>query len=274
MATYWLFVAPLAALILLLFVAPVAQILWLSVSFPEIGLQNYAELWNNPNLRQVLATTFWVCAVTTLFAVLIGYVIAYAMAHAGPTERSLMLTLVLISFWISVLVRAFAWLRLLRRNGVANTFMIDQGWIEAPLELVRNDIGVYIGMVHYMIPYAILPILAVMRGVDTRLLDASRSLGAGAGRTFWRIYLPLTLPGVAAAILLVFVLSLGFYITPALLGGGKVQMIAEYVSVQFLNTSNVGLAAMMASTLLICVFALLALMARFMRLSTVFGGPS
>ena len=271
---YWLYIAPLAALVLLLFVIPVGQILWLSVSLPEFGLQNYAALGTNGHLRAVLWTTFWICGGTTVAAVLIGYVIAYAMAHATRGERSVMLTLVLISFWISVLVRAFAWDRLQGARGLINTWLTESGLLSAPLDIYKNEAGVLIGMIHYMVPYAVLPLLAVMRGIDTRLTDASRSLGAGPARTFWRVYLPLTLPGVAAAIILVFVLSLGFYVTPAILGGGKVQMIAEYVSVQFLNDAELGLGAMMATTLLISVFALLALMSRFMRLSSAFGAST
>ena len=136
---------------------------------------------------------------------------------------------------------------------------------------LRNELGVLIGMVHYMIPYAVLPLLANMQGIDTRIMNASRSLGAGPLYTFARIYLPMTIPGIVAASLLVFIISLGFYVTPAILGGGKVLMIAEYVSVQVLVTLKWGMAAMLATLLLIGVFVLLFILSRFMKLSELFG---
>jgi putative spermidine/putrescine transport system permease protein len=123
-----------------------------------------------------------------------------------------------------------------------------------------------------MIPYAVLPLLASMQNIDTRVLSASRSLGATGGQTFRRVYLPLTRPGLVAASLLVFILSLGFYVTPAILGGGRVLMVAEYISVQVLVTLRWGTAAMLAALMLFGVLALIFIMSRFMKLSTIFGG--
>jgi putative spermidine/putrescine transport system permease protein len=122
-----------------------------------------------------------------------------------------------------------------------------------------------------MIPYAVLPLLANMQGLDQRIMDASRNLGAGPLRTFTRIYLPLTIPGLVASSLLVFIISLGFYVTPAILGGGRVLMVAEYVSVQVLVTVQWGTASMLATLLLLGVFALMYILSRFMRLSDIFG---
>jgi putative spermidine/putrescine transport system permease protein len=183
-----------------------------------------------------------------------------------------MLALLLVSFWISVLVRTFSWLMLLGRNGLVNNSLEAVGLISQPIEFMRNELGVLIGMVHYMVPYAVLPLLASMQVIDTRVLSASRSLGATGGQTFWRIYLPLTKPGLIAAALLVFIISLGFYVTPAILGGGKVLMVAEYISVQLLVTLRWGTAAMLAALMLAGVLALLFVMSRFMKLSTIFGG--
>ena len=268
---YWLLVAPMVALVTLLYGWPVLNILWLSVSEPDIGFGNYGELVTNPGLAKLIWTTFRICAVTTILSVLAGYVIAYAITHSLAHRRNWMLTLVLLSFWISVLVRAFAWLVLLGRNGIVNTFLMDTGLVSEPVAFVRNELGVLIGMVHYMIPYAVLPLLANMQGIDGRIMNASRSLGAGPLYTFARIYLPMTIPGIVAASLLVFIISLGFYVTPAILGGGKVLMIAEYVSVQVLVTLKWGTAAMLATLLLIGVFVLLFILSRFMKLSQLFG---
>ena len=137
---------------------------------------------------------------------------------------------------------------------------------------MRNELGVLIGMVHYMIPYAVLPLMVSMQSLDPRVMAASRNLGASGAQTFRRIYLPLTKPGIVAASLLVFILSLGFYVTPAILGGGKVMMIAEYISVQILVTLRWGTAAMLAALMLAGVLAMMWVMSRFMKLGTVFGG--
>ena len=270
--TGWLLVLPLAALVLTLFIGPIVNILWLSVTDPEPGLANYAALVTSESLAGILWTTIRICVITTAFSVILGYSIAYAMVHVAQGSRNRMLSLLLVSFWISVLVRTFSWLMLLGRKGLVNETLLNIGLIAQPIEFMRNELGVLIGMVHYMIPYAVLPLLASMQNIDTRVLSASRSLGATGTQTFWRVYLPLTKPGLVSASLLVFILSLGFYVTPAILGGGKVLMVAEYISVQILVTLRWGTAAMLAALMLFGVLALLFLMSRFMKLSTVFGG--
>jgi putative spermidine/putrescine transport system permease protein len=194
------------------------------------------------------------------------------MATVADAWRQRMMLFILISFWISVLVRTFSWMMLLGRNGLLNNGLIELGITTQPIPFVRNELGVLIGMVHYMIPYAVLPILASMQGVDGRVLQASRNLGASPAQTFWRVYLPLTKPGIIAGALLVFILSLGFYITPAIMGGGKVLMIAEYISVQILITLRWGTAAMLAILMLGSVLGLLYILSRFMKLSEALGG--
>ena len=268
---YWLLVTPLLGLVIALYVWPVAEILWLGFTDPTPGLHNYEKLLTRPALAKLLWTTLRVCAITTIASVIAGYLIAYAMVHLGARERAWMLALVLISFWVSVLVRAFAWLTLLGRNGPINAALVASGLVDEPVAMVRNELGVLIGMVHYMIPYAVLALLANMQGIDRRLVDASHNLGAGPGTTFLRIYLPLTRPGIVAAGLLVFVISLGFYVTPAILGGGRVLMVAEYISVQVLVTVQWGTASMLATLVLASVFALMYILSRFMKLGELFG---
>jgi putative spermidine/putrescine transport system permease protein len=270
----WLMVAPFLLVVVLLYLGPLLNILWLSLTDPEPGLGNYAALFTNDALTRILWTTFRICVITTLFSVTLGYTVAYAMVHAYQKQQHVMLTLLLVSFWISVLVRTFAWLMLLGRTGLVNQSLDAIGLISQPVCFMRNELGVLIGMVHYMVPYAVLPLLANMQTLDPRVITASRGLGASAAQTFWRIYLPLTLPGIVASTLLVFILSLGFYITPAILGGGKVLMVAEYISVQLLVTLKWGTAAMLGTLMLAGVLALLWIMSRFMRLSAVFGGSA
>ena len=267
----WLLVLPLILMLGLLYVGPIASVLWLSVTDPSPGLDNYERLFRSEALQRVLWSTFRISALTTLFATMLGYLIAYTMLHASVRHRHWIMVFVLVPFWVSVLVRAFAWLTILRTEGVLNTALMSAGVIATPLDLVRNEIGVLIVMVHYMIPYAVLPLYANMQGIDQRVLNASRSLGASPWTTFVRVFLPLSAPGVAAASLLVFVLALGFLVTPAILGGGRVVMIAEYVRVQILQTVRWGVGTMMASVLLITVVFLLAIMSRVVDIRKLFG---
>jgi putative spermidine/putrescine transport system permease protein len=270
--TGWILVLPFLVLVGALFLGPIVNILWLSVSEPAPGLGNYAELFTSDSLGRIIWTTVRICVICTAISVALGYSIAYAMVHAADASRNKMLGLLLMSFWISVLVRTFSWLMLLGRNGVVNNGLEALGIISQPISFMRNELGVLIGMVHYMVPYAVLPILASMQSIDGRVVQASRSLGATGAQTFWRVYLPLTRAGIVAASLLVFIINLGFYVVPAVLGGGKVLMVAEYISVQVLVTLQWGTAAMLAALMLFGVLALLFLMSRFMKLSTVFGG--
>lgn len=263
---------PAVIILLALYVAPIVNVLILSVTDPQPGFGNYAKIIESDTVGRLIWTTIRLCLITTFFAVLLGYVVAYAMFNALAHVRRRMMAILLVSFWISVLVRSFAWLMLLGHNGLVNNALMATGLINTPLPLVRNELGVLIGMTEYMVPYAILPLLANMQGIDHRVITASRSLGASRIQTFLRVFLPMTKPGIVAAALLVFISSLGFYVTPAVLGGGKVQMIAEYISVQLLVTVRWGTAAMLATLMLASVLALMFVLNRFMKLSTVFGG--
>jgi putative spermidine/putrescine transport system permease protein len=269
---YWLLVAPAVLLVLVLYVAPILNVLTLSFTDPKPGLGNYAKIIESDTVATLILRTLKLCIITTVAAVALGYVVAYAMLHALSHVRQRMLSILMISFWISVLVRSFAWLMLLGHNGLANNALIATGLISQPLPFMRNEFGVLIGMTEYMLPYAVLPLLANMQGIDPRLTRASRSLGASNAQTFFRVFLPLTKPGIIAASLLVFISSLGFYVTPAILGGGKVQMIAEYISVQLLVTVRWGTAAMLATLMITSVLVLMYVLNRFMKLSIVFGG--
>ncbi len=267
----WAMAAPLLACLLLLYAAPLLNVLWISVSDPTPGLENYQRLVTTGGMRRVLFTTLRISLETTLIAVPLAYVVAWTMLHAAPRHRLWIIGFVLVPFWVSVLVRAFAWLTLLRTEGLINTWLIEAGLISAPLALVRNELGVLIGMTHYLIPYAVLPLLANMQGIDPRLVPASRSLGAGPLTSFARVFLPLSMPGIAAASLLVFILALGFLVTPAVLGGGRVVMISEYVRIQIFQTVRWGIGTMMATCLLLTVLFMLAALSRVVDVRRLFG---
>ena len=268
---YWsLLVAPLL-LLTLFYLYPLAKVLWLSVSTPTLGLGNFTQLYTSAAVQRIIGTTARICAMTTVICLALGFVLAYAALHVRSRQGELLMFFVLLCFWLSVLIRAFAWLALLQTRGVVNTVLIDLGLIAEPLALVRNEFGIVVGMVHYMIPYAVLPLYANMKGIDSRLVPAARGLGASPFGAFWLVYLPMCIPGILSAGILVFIFSLGFYVTPALLGGGKTIMIAEYIALQINDTLNWGLGTMLATSLLLTVFVLLALMSRVIDLRQVFG---
>jgi putative spermidine/putrescine transport system permease protein len=262
---------PALLLLTVFYLYPLVQILRLSFVEPVPGVGNYVLLASSAPIQRVLLTTLRLGALTTSISLILAYVIAYALVHASDRRRSVMFLCVLVPFWISVLVRAFAWVALLRSQGLLNNALVAMGLITQPLELLYNETGVVIGIVHYMVPLAVLTLYGQMSGIDPRLVPAARGLGAGAIEAFARIYLPMSLPGIVAAAILVFVFSLGFYITPALLGGGKTLMAAEYISLMIKETLNWGLGTALASTLMLIVFVMIALLSRVVDLRQVFG---
>lgn len=257
---FWrLLTLPALLLLVGIYLVPVAGVLALSVTDPEPGLGNYALLVESAGIGRMLGNTARICAITTGVSLLLGYAAAYALARARAVGRRFMTACVLLPLWVSVLARAFAWVALLRREGVVNGWLLQAGVIEQPLPLMWNSFGVSVGMVHAMLPYAVLAMAAQMRGIDGSLLAAARGMGGSRAQVFLRVFLPLSLPGVGAAAVLVTILSLGFYVTPVLLGGGRVLMVAEYVSLQVHELLAWGTAAMLASTLVVVIAALLGL---------------
>jgi len=270
-AVYWLVVLPAVLMLALLYFVPLGNVLLTSVTDPKPGLQNYELLFTSASVQRSLLTTLRIAAITTAVALLLGYGVAYAMRAASTRTQRLMLVLVLLPFWISILVRSFAWIALLGTQGPVNSALVAWGLVDEPVSLVRNETGVLIGMIHVMVPYAVLTLYANMRGIDVGLVAAARSLGASRFQAFRLVFLPLTAPGLIGAGMLVFILSLGFYITPALLGGGKVLMIAEYVAVQINDTLRWGLGTMLAATLMIAVLGTLWALSRVVDVKRLFG---
>lgn len=264
--------APLLVFLLLVFVTPLVMILARSFTDPEPGVQNYRDFFGSPVYADVLVNTFRISGLVTLLTLLLGFPYAYLMTLASPFWRGVMLVAVLVPFWTSLLVRTFAWVLMLNNTGVVNEFLISVGLIDEPLTLIRNQTGVVVGMVQVMLPYAVLPMYATMRVIDRRLVQAAEGLGARPIVAFWRIYAPLTAPGVLAASLLVFISSIGFYVTPALLGGPKDVMIGELIVQQLSAVLRWGFASALAVILLVVTGALLLLVSRFINVRTFLGG--
>lgn len=269
---YLPFLAPAIILIGGLFLIPVGQLVILSFDgFAKPSLQFYRQIIATDSIHRIILTTLRITALTSIIAVVLAYIVAYALAHMGPRQRMLLFLCVLVPFWLSVLVRALSWLILLRNNGLVNSALLETGLIGSPLPLVRNETGVFIGMVHYLVPYAVFPIYAAMQSLDGRVFMAARSVGGRPLRVFLDVYLPLTVPSVLGAGLLVFVFGLGFFITPAILGGGRVVMLSEYVSISVLQTVRWGLAAALSVVLLATTLALIALVRRFAGVGKMLG---
>lgn len=264
--------APLLVFLLLVFVTPLVMILARSFTDPEPGVQNYRDFFGSPVYADVLVNTFRISGIVTLLTLVLGFPYAYLMTLASPFWRGVMLVAVLVPFWTSLLVRTFAWVLMLNNTGVVNEFLLSVGLIDEPLALIRNQTGVIIGMVQVMLPYAVLPMYATMRSVDRRLVQAAEGLGAHPVFAFWRIYAPLTAPGVVAALLLVFISSIGFYVTPALLGGPKDVMIGELIVQQLSAVLRWGFASALAVILLLATGALLLLVSRFVNVGKFLGG--
>jgi len=206
--------------------------------------------------RTILARTFWMSFVVTVICILLGFPLAYLIASQPPRIANPMLIFVLLPFWTSILVRIAAWIVLLQHSGLVNRILIDFGIVDKPLQLVFNRIGVYIAMVHILLPFAILPMYSVMKGIPPSLKRAALSLGCPPFKSFWKIYFPLTLPGVGAGALLVFIISMGYYITPALLGGAKDQMLSYFIAFFINQTINWGMAAALSAVLLVSTLLL------------------
>ena len=272
-ANRWaLLVLPAAAFLAVFFLMPLIEMSARSVTEPAgAGLSNYARFFAEEAYVRVLANTFWIAIITTTACLLIGFPFAYLMTVAPGRIAGLLLIAVLLPFWSSALVRTFAWQVILRDTGIINSFLVDFGLVSEPLPLIRTTTGVVIGMTHILLPFMVLPIWAVLRRIDPEYGRAASNLGASPATAFRRIVLPLSLPGVLAGCLLVFVLALGFYITPALLGGPRDQMISQLIVEQVERQLDWGFAAAMSVLLMATTFAILFAASRFVRLRDVFG---
>lgn len=256
----------LPALLLLLgfFVAPVLSLLLQSVTEPTLGLQNYRELIATPTYATVFFNTFLVATVVTLCALILGFPVAWALAVLPPRWASVIFAVVLLSMWTNLLARTYAWMVLLQTTGVVNKSLMALGVIDAPLALINNLTGVTIGMVYIMLPFIILPMQATLRTIDPATLQAAALCGASRWQAFWRVLLPLALPGIASGGLIVFVMSLGYFVTPALLGGTSNMMLAELIAQLVQSLLRWGMGGAAALVLLVVTLALYAVQVRYL----------
>lgn len=248
------------------FFAPLGVVIFRSVGGFSFDLSQFAEILTTPTYVQVLAQTFKTAVLSTILALLIGFPIAHVIANARPLFAGLAFACIMVPLWTSVVTRTYAWIALLGRRGLFNQTLLEWNLIERPLALVYNNFAVQVGMVQVLLPMMILPILSTMRQMDRTKLMAASILGANPIRTFYHIYLPMCLPGMMAGSLLVFITALGFYVTPALLGGDSNMMIAVLIEQQVTKTLNWPRASALATVLLVMVLLSLWLVARIAKL--------
>lgn len=255
----WMLILPLVLFFAIFLIAPLAQILALSFTNGKDGLSldSYVKFFSNPVYIKVIATTFKISLIVTVACLILGYPVAYAMTVCSKRVSTLIMIAVMIPFWTSLLVRTYAWMILLQSNGVINTLLMNLGLIKQPLQLIHNEVGICIGMTHILLPYMILSLYPVIQGIDKNLILASRTLGAGKTSSFLRVLVPLSMPGVSCGTILVFVMSIGYFITPSLLGGTNTIMISQTIQIQVNKMMNWPFASSISIILLVFTYIIL-----------------
>ena len=256
-----------------LLIVPIVWLLGLSfVSKGRLSLEHYQRIFDDPSYAKSFAITFQIAGTVTGLTILLGYPLCFWMLRLKPAWRGVALTCILIPFWTSLLVRSYAWLILLQRRGLVNTWLQGLGLADEPLALMYNVTGTVIGMTHILLPFLVLPLFASMQRIDGDLMRAAAALGATPLFAFWRVFFPLSLPGLTAGGLLVFVLSIGYYVTPQLLGGGTTVMAGQLIQRNVELFSSWGAASAVAIVLLGVVLLLFWVMNRLVPLDRVFRG--
>ena len=266
-----LLASPAVIVIFALVVVPVGWLMTLSVYDNGFTLEHYRRIFSEGIYWRSFALTFRIALIVTVMTLILGYPVAYAAAHVKRPWDVMILSFVILPFWTSVLVRAYAWLVLLQRTGVTNQLLEGLGLITEPLALVHNELGTIIATIHILLPFMVLPLYSTMQKIPRELMLAGASLGGGPLHSFLRIFLPLSLPGVVAGLTLVFVLTLGFYITPELLGGGRTIMISMVVSRNVELYNEWGAASAVGVVLLVCVLAIFMAVGRIIPLDKMLG---
>ena len=269
-----LLLLPALLLLALLFAYPLLGIVNRSVYKAGYTLDFYRQIFRVPVYLQVLGATFKVSALVTIVCLALGYPLAYMLATRRPRTAQLLMIIVVLPFFTSIIVRTYAWMVLLGRNGIVNQYLMALGLTDKPLALLYNQAGVVIGMSYVLLPYMVLTVYSVMRGIDPGLVRAAHSLGASRLQAFRRVFLPLSLPGIAGGTLLVFILSLGFFITPALMGGPGDMMIAMLIEREVEITLNWSFASALAVVLLALTLVGFAGYNRIVRIERIFEGRS
>ena len=262
---------PYLGLVSCLIIIPIGWLFYMSFIGKDgsLSLENYTRMLDSKAYIRIFITTFKISFLTTLICAVIGYPLTYFMSQLPKKWAGICMIGVLIPFWTSLLVRTYAWLVLLQKKGLLNNVLIDLEIIAEPIKFVHNTSGTRIGMAHIMLPFLILPLYANMRSIDKDCVRAAASLGAKPSRAFWTVFFPLSIPGLLAGLLIVFVLCLGFYVTPAVLGGGRVIMAAMKISSNIELYFSWGAASALGVVLLVVTMAILFLASKLVSLDQI-----
>lgn len=268
---YWLLM-PVFIYLFYFFVYPIFSLIWTSFFDPELTLKHYLRLYQKPVYLKVIFLTLKLSFNCTLLSILLGYPIAYLLNEVKPNVRNMLMVFVVLPFWTSVLVRMYAWMVILGRDGIINSTLLKLGIISNPLNLLYNTFSVTIGMVHFLLPFMVFSLYSVMSGIDQNTVRAAKSLGAHPLTAFVKVFFPQSLPGVGAGSLTVFILAVGFFVTPALLGGRKNVVISMLIENQVNVNINWPFAAAIAFILLIITLILFNIANRYLGIDAIWGG--
>lgn len=241
---------PALILLFFLFNIPIVVMLGWSFSPVDTPFVNYEQIFTRSIYLKVIGNTFYIALITTLVCGVLGYPLCYWMWKLPTRWQIVVVLLVFLTFWVSILVRTYAWIVILGNDGIVNRLLTTWGIVGSPVSFLYNQTGVIIGTTNVLLPFLILPLLAAMMRLDRRMLQAAESLGASKSVIFWKIFFPLTVPALSASAILIFILTLGFFITPAILGGGRVPMIANMMDLLINRMPRWELAAAISVVLL------------------------
>lgn len=266
-----LLAAPFLLLVAVIFILPLATLLHESLFVPAPTTAHYARAFAEPVYLRVMLRTLRIAALVTALALLLAWPVAWAMSRSRGLGLALLGAAVLLPLWTSVLVRTYAWMVLLQRNGVVNQLLLQAGLADAPVRLLYTEGAVVLAMAHVLLPFMVLPIYSALKGIPEEYSRAARMLGASAWATFREVTWPLALPGVTSGCLMVFLLALGFFVTPALIGGPQQMMIATLVSQQVREMLDWPFAGALVGILLVFVLAITIVFKRAVRLDRFVG---
>lgn len=244
-------VLPGLTLLTLGFLMPLALLLPQSVQDPDLGFGAYGRLFGEPVYLHIVLNTARLAVIATICCIAFGYPLSLWISRLGPRMRIVALVALVLPFWVSILVRTYSWIVLLGREGVVNTVLMRLGIVDQPLSFLYRELGVMIGTINILAPFFVMPMVAAMSAIDPRLSQAALSLGASRFQAFWRVFFPLTVPALVTGAFLVFIMTFGFYVTPAIIGGGRVKMLATLLDYLINTSSDWSLAAALSFFLLL-----------------------
>lgn len=263
---------PVFIYLLYFFVYPIFSLIWTSFFDPEFTLKHYLHLYQKPIYLKVIFLTLQLSFICALFSLILGYPLAYLLNKVNSNTRNILMIFIVLPFWTSILVRMYAWMVILGREGIINSILLKLGIISTPLSLLYNTFSVTLGMVHFLLPFMVFSLYSVMNGINIDTIRAAKSLGAHPFVAFVKVFFPQSLPGVGAGSLTVFILAVGFFVTPALLGGRKNVVISMLIENQVNVQINWPFASAIAFILLIITLILFNIANKYLGIDAIWGG--